>query len=217
MVRIKICGIRTLDEAQAAIASGADALGFHVDLEHSKCPVGAATAASIISRLPPFIASVVVTTVTESKELIRILRATWANTLQLHGDVSPDTIRALKAVLPYLKVYVVVHVRGEETLKEAEKFEEAADAIILDSADQTTGARGGTGKTHDWSMSQTIVSSTSLPVILAGGLNPENVADAIRTVRPYAVDVNSGVSNPDGTKDIEKVKLFVKQAKSVDR
>lgn len=206
-----------MEEARAAIAAGADALGFHVELEHSKCPIGAATASAIISKLPPFIGSVVVTTETEPKALIRIAKATWATTLQLHGEVAPDSVRAVKAVLPYLKVYVVVHVADADALEKARKFEDAADAIILDSADPVTGARGGTGRTHDWSISRKIVESTVLPVILAGGLNPDNVAEAVATVHPYAVDVNSGVSNPDGTKDIEKVKLFVERAKSAGR
>src|SRR3989344_1587648 len=114
MIRIKICGIRSIEEAQGVVACGADALGFHVDLEHSKCPVGAATAAAIIAKLPPFIASVVVTTKTDPKELLRIMRATGANTLQLHGDASSDVVRAVKAVFFNVKVYAVVHVAGEE-------------------------------------------------------------------------------------------------------
>jgi N-(5'phosphoribosyl)anthranilate (PRA) isomerase len=99
-----------------------------------------------------------------------------------------------------LDEYVAISVTSDESIAIAKEFEDSADAVILDSMNKETGARGGTGKTHDWSISQRIVESTSSPVILAGGLNPDNVADAINAVRPYAVDVNSGVSNPDGTK-----------------
>jgi len=214
MTRVKICGIRTIGEAKACITAGADALGFHVELEHARSPLGSATASALISHLPPFVASVVVTTLTDSKELIRIVKATWPTTLQLQGDVSADTIRALKAVLPYLKIYPVVHVSSGKALEQAKAFEDAADAIILDSANKETGARGGTGEIHDWNVSKKIVESVSIPVILAGGLNPDNVAEAIRTVHPYGVDVNSGVSNPDGSKDLEKVKLFIERARS---
>lgn len=214
MIRVKICGIRSLEEARSVLDRGADALGFHVDLEHAKCPIGAATAEAIIAKLPPFISSVVVTSKTEPKELLRIAKATGANTLQLHGDASPDTIRAVKAVFFNMKVCAAVHVAGDEALEKVKEFEDAADAVILDSKAEDSGARGGTGKTHDWSMSRRIVEMTSMPVILAGGLAPENVAQAIQTVHPYAVDVNSGVSNPDGTKDLEKVRLFIERAKS---
>ena len=224
MTRVKICGIRSIDEARAVIDADADALGFHVDLEHSKCPIGAATVSAIISRLPPFVASVVVTTTTDAKDLIRLVKATWPTTLQLHGEVSSDTVRAVKAVLPFLKIYAVVHVSGsavaegsgetkEDAVEKVRAFEDAADAVILDTAGGS--ARGGTGKVHDWRISKKIVESVSIPIILAGGLNPENAADAVRQVRSYAVDVESGVSNADHTKNIEKVKLFIERAKSV--
>jgi len=213
MVRVKICGITNQKDALAAIAMGADSLGFHVELEGSKCPIGAATASSIIAKLPPYVSSVIVTTETDPKSIIRLAKATWANTFQLHGDVTADTVRAVKAVMPYLKIYAVVHVFGADAIDDAKKFEDAADAVILDSKDVATGARGGTGKTHDWNISKRVVEALTLPVILAGGLNPENVEEAIRIVKPYAVDVESGISNPDCTKDLEKMKLFIQLVK----
>jgi phosphoribosylanthranilate isomerase len=88
------------------------------------------------------------------------------------------------------------------------------DGIILDKAIRATGQVGGTGKTHDWNISKAVVRSIALPVILAGGLNPENIAEAIRTVQPYGVDVNSGVSKAGGIKDHEKLRLFIARAKS---
>jgi len=212
MMRVKICGISTLEEAQSVIAAGADALGFHVELEHAKRPIGVATAAAIIQQLPPYVSSVIVTTETDPKKLIRLLKATHANTLQLQGEVSADTIAAVKAVFSNVKVYPVVHVFGSDAIEHAKKFGDA-DAIIVDSADRETGARGGTGKTHDWNISKKIIATSKIPVILAGGLNPENVEEAIYKVQPYAVDVESGVTNPDGTKDLTKVKQFIERAK----
>jgi len=213
-MRVKICGIRSVDEAEGVIEAGADALGFHVELEHSRCPVPAATASAIISRLPPFISSVVVTSETDPNKLLRIMKSTGATTLQLHKEVSPEMVNSVKTVFFNTKVYVAISVTGDESIAVAKTFQDSADTVILDSMNKETGARGGTGKTHDWSISKKIVESTLFPVILAGGLNPSNVADAINAVRPYAVDVNSGVSNPDGTKDFSKVKAFVEQAKS---
>jgi len=213
-MRVKICGIRSLDEANEVIEAGADALGFHVELDHSRCPVAAATASGIISKLPPFISSVVVTSETDPKKLLLIMKSTGATTLQLHKEVSPETVNAVKSVFFNTKIYVAISVTSDESIAIAKNFENSADTVILDSVNKETGARGGTGKTHDWSISKKIVESTSLQVILAGGLNPGNVVDAIKAVRPYAVDVNSGVSNPDGTKDFLRVKGFVERAKS---
>jgi len=213
-MRVKICGIRSLDEAKEVIEAGADALGFHVELDHSRCPVAAATASGIISKLPPFISSVVVTSETDPKKLLLIMKSTGATTLQLHKEVSPETVNAVKSVFFNTKIYVAISVTSDESIAIAKNFENSADTVILDSVNKETGARGGTGKTHDWSISKKIVDSTLLRVILAGGLNPGNVVDAIKAVRPYAVDVNSGVSNPDGTKDFLRVKGFVERAKS---
>src|SRR5215813_8360449 len=213
-MRVKICGIRSSDEAKGVIEAGADALGFHIELEHSRCPVAAATASGIISTLPPFISSVVVTSETDPKKLLHIMKSTGATTLQLHKEVSPETVNAVKTVAINTKIYVAISVISDASIALAKNFENSADTVILDSVNKETGARGGTGKTHDWSISKKIVESTSLRIILAGGLNPGNVVDAIKAVRPYAVDVNSGVSNPDGTKDFLRVKEFVERAKS---
>ena len=213
-MRVKICGIRSLDEANGVIEAGADALGFHIELEHSRCPLAAETASGIISKLPPFISSVVVTSESDPKKLLHIMKSTGATTLQLHKEVSPKTVNAVRTVFFNTKIYVAISVISDESIAIAKSFENSADTVILDSVNKETGARGGTGKIHDWSISKKIVESTSLPVILAGGLNPGNVIDAIKAVRPYAVDVNSGVSNPDGTKDFLIVKGFVERAKS---
>ncbi|MCR4280724.1 MAG: phosphoribosylanthranilate isomerase [Candidatus Kaiserbacteria bacterium] len=214
MTLVKICGIRSIEDALASIDAGADALGFHVELEHSKCPIDAENAARIIKELSPEVSSVVVTTLDNADAIINTADQTGGNTVQLQGDVSADVIRELKKRRPNLKVWRAVHVMGDNAAADAKKYEDLVDRILLDSMDKKTGARGGTGKTHDWSMSKKIVESVSTPVILAGGLTPGNVSEAIRTVRPYMVDVESGVSNTDGTKDIEKVKLFVERAKN---
>src|SRR3989442_13408841 len=104
-MRVKICGIRSLDEAREVIEAGADALGFHIELEHSRCPVTATTASGIISKLPPFISSVVITSETDPEKLLRIMKSTGATTLQLHKEISLETVNAVKGVLFNTKMY----------------------------------------------------------------------------------------------------------------
>lgn len=214
MVRVKICGIRSLEDALASVAAGADTLGFHVGLVGARAPLESGSAAKIIAELPDSVSSVMVTSVVEPERLIELARTTAAKTLQLYGDATPETILAVKKALPSVHVWKVLNVADENSITDAKKYEQSADAIALDTFNKETGVRGGTGKTHDWNISRKIVESISIPIVLAGGLTPDNVAEAIKTVRPYAVDVNSGVSNTDGTKDLEKVRKFVERAKT---
>ena len=211
MTLVKICGITDIETARAVASLGADMLGFHVDLHHSRNPLTRDMVAKIVSELPLTCSAVLVTSATDPEKIAQLVKDTGVTAVQLHGDM--EEMGKLKSELPHIKLYKVVNVFDESAVDEAKSYEGIADALVLDSAIKETGQRGGTGKTHDWNISRKIVESTSLPVILAGGLNPENVAEAIRKVRPYAVDGNSGVSNPDGTKNLEKVKLFVERAK----
>ncbi|KKW08773.1 MAG: N-(5'-phosphoribosyl)anthranilate isomerase [Candidatus Kaiserbacteria bacterium GW2011_GWA2_49_19] len=211
MVQVKICGITNIETARAVASLGADMLGFHVELEHSRNPLTRDMASEIISQLPPTCSAVLVTSATEPEKIARLVKKTAVTAVQLHGDI--EEMSKLKSELPNIKLYKVVNVFDKSAIEEAKGYEGIADALVLDSAIKETGQRGGTGKTHDWDISRKIVEATSLPVILAGGLNPNNVSEAISKVRPYAVDVNSGVSNPDGTKNLEKVRLFIERAK----
>lgn len=209
MTLVKICGITDIATASAALACGADMLGFHVELNHARNPVAPATVDKIVSQLPETCTPVLVTSVTEPERIIELVVKTGAKAVQLHTDRAG--MRAIKAKLPHLKLFKVINVFDESAIEEAKGYEGVADALVLDSGIKANGQQGGTGKTHDWNISRRIVESTSLPVILAGGLNPENVAEAVKTVRPYGVDVNSGVSNTDGTKNFGNVKLFVER------
>ena len=213
MTRVKICGIKSIEDARAAFEAGADELGFHVALDGGRSPLTPEEAAYMIKTLPKGVTPVVVTSATMPAQLIEIAKKTGANVLQLYGDATPEQIRAVKAELPNIVIWKVLNVSDESPIAKAKEYEGAADAIALDTLNKETGARGGSGKTHDWNISKRIVESVSIPVVLAGGLTPENVAEAIATVNPAGVDVNSGISNPDGSKDIEKVKAFVKNAK----
>ena len=216
MTKVKICGITNLEDARAAISFGADAVGFLVGKLHPSTSsfLSPEQVSEIVAHLPPFCSTVLVTHLSRPEELIPLLKITNVTTLQLHGETTPQEAIQLKKQIPFLKTYKAVHVFDDSSIQEASRYVGSVDGIVLDTAIKATGQVGGTGKTHDWSISKKIVLSTPLPVILAGGLNPENVADAIRLVRPYAVDVNSGVSNPDGTKNHNKLSVFISRAKA---
>lgn len=216
MTRVKICGITNIEDALAAVSFGADALGFHVgEVKGSRNIISREEAAKIISQLPPGFETVLVTTSLDADAIVEAARVTHVAAVQFHTDMTVEGILAIKEKLPNVRAYKAVHVHDEYSIDEARKYEKVADAILLDTEAKEKGQVGGTGKTHDWEVSRKIVEAVSLPVILAGGLNPDNVAEAIKKVRPQMVDVNSGVSNSDRAKNLEKVRLFIKTAKSV--
>jgi phosphoribosylanthranilate isomerase len=216
-VRVQIAGVSSLEEAMAAEQAGADALGFTVRL-----PTGIhdglteAKARGLIAVLPPFVTSVAITYVDDAREAIDVARYLGVAAIQLHGDFPPSELPMIRAALPHLKIIKAVHVGGPEAAALVRPFERRVDAFILDTYDPETGRHGATGKTHDWQISRDLVAKTRTPVILAGGLTPDNVADAIRTVRPWGVDVHTGVENADGTRNFEKIRDFIHRAKGVD-
>lgn len=213
MTKVKICGITNSADALAAIEAGADMLGFLVVPRSGAQFVSKQQTAEIIPQLPERVMSVVVTMLEDVREIVDLVRDTHAKAVQLHGDVLPEEVADIKQALPGIQIIKTIHVRGEAALDEVRQYDGLVDMILLDSAHHDN--TGGTGKTHDWQLSKRIVDSVSVPVILAGGLNPENVAEAIGVVHPYGVDARSGVSNTDGTKDLEKVRQFIVRAKHV--
>jgi phosphoribosylanthranilate isomerase len=212
-MRVKICGIRRVEDALAAAAAGADAVGCLVGLDYpSPDRIDPGTARTAFEALPPFVARVLVTHRTALAEVITLMRQTGATVAQLHGEFPLVAISALREALPYAAIVKGVHVTGDEAVAAALAAARVADAVLLDT--KTRGRIGGTGATHDWSISARIVASSPKPVILAGGLTPDNVATAIARVRPYAVDVNSGTRAADGFKDHAKLRAFVAAATS---
>jgi phosphoribosylanthranilate isomerase len=212
-IRVKICGIRNLGEARMAVSLGADALGFLCGLSYrTEDELDLQTAQRIISKAPPFVSTVLVTHQTDLDWVVRACRQSGCSTVQLHGDFALEQIPELRTMIPNVRIIKAVSVVDESAIKFATAAAEQADAIILDS--RTATRIGGTGHTHDWTISARIVKAVAKPVILAGGLNPENVAKAIDLVQPFAVDVNSGVEFPDGSKSPQKVGYFVRLAKN---
>lgn len=213
-MKVKICGINSAEFARQAHAAGADFLGLLLGITHlaeDKITVEEARGIIRDSGVPRE-KFVMVTHLTRADEIISIINELSLKNVQLHDDISPSEIEKIRASLPALFIMKAVHVLDESAVQHALTMEKHADAIILDS--RTKSRLGGTGLVHDWSISREIVKECEKPVFLAGGLNPENVALAVRTVEPYAVDANSGVEYENGDKSEEKMREFVLRAKS---
>ncbi len=208
MTKVKICGITNKEDALIAINYGADAIGV-VNVKESKRFVDLNKARGIFDALPIFVSKVVVSMPESIEEALEISK-TRANYIQLHGDETVDFVRELKEKtnLGIIKKISV----DENSLENSKRYSRVADAILLDT--RVRGLSGGTGKTHDWDISRKIVESIRKPVILAGGLNPGNLKEAIEKVRPYAVDTSSGVESRPGKKDKRKVEQFIMVAKN---
>ena len=208
---IKICGLRSYEEARLALDCGATAFGFLVGLNYETADqISPESAADIIGKLPENAETVIVTHQTDPDKAAALARYTGAHTLQVHGDMPPAGVRQLAAVAPDLHLIKAVHVAGPESIETAMAYAGVAHALLLDT--RTADRLGGTGRTHDWSISAQIVDAVPIPVYLAGGLTPENISEAVERVRPAGVDVNSGVKDSAGGKDAEKVELFVSRA-----
>ena len=194
---------------------GADAIGLLVGQKHHSPDFISATVARDISRaLPPSVEAVLVTHVEDIDELERLLQQGEITTVQLHSEIAPSSVERLRGRVPYLKVFKSVSVISVDSVAYPEAFEQLVDGFVLDSVDVATDQVGGTGKTHDWSVSRQIVMRyPEIPIILAGGLNSENVRFAIECVRPFGVDVNSGTKAADGFKDPRKMEAFIVEAK----
>jgi len=212
---VKICGIRRREDALIAAELGADAIGLLVGQKHRSPDFISATVARDISRtLPPSVEAVLVTHVEDIDELERLLQQSEITTVQLHSEIAPGSVERLRGRVPYLKVFKSVSVISVDSVAYPEAFEQLVDGFVLDSVDVATDQVGGTGKTHDWSVSRQIVMRyPDIPIILAGGLNSENVRSAIEQVHPFGVDVNSGTKASDGFKDPRKMEAFIVQAK----
>src|SRR6266480_6318996 len=184
-VRVKICGITNVEDALAAVAAGADALGF-MFYEKSPRSVPIKLVADLVRRLPPFVAKVGVFASPTERAVLETISLSGIDTLQFHGDETPEFCRKFSP----LKVYKAFHMENLESLRALPGYR--TDAWLLDSF--VGGKPGGTGAKFNWDLA---VESKKLgrPIIIAGGLTPENVSDAVRKVRPFAVDVPSGVES----------------------
>ena len=223
--KVKICGNTNIKDAILAAEAGADAIGV-IYVANTKRYIDLSVAKRIFNAVPIFVSKVVVLTLDNApiesmRDEINRIMATGADCIQLHGDEPVELITDLREFLNLhlnlnarLKLIKKVGVGGtkKKCLENALAYESVVDALLLDT--MAVGAIGGTGKEHDWNISKEIVEEVKKPVILAGGLNPDNVANAIALVKPYAVDVSSGVEREVRIKDAVKVKRFIKAVKS---
>jgi len=207
---VKICGITRLQDVNAALNEGADALGFVID-SPSPRSITYAKAKRLMKAMSVFSTKVAVTSVGDSKRVLKICKELKPDSLQLHSH-TPKLIRLLRKQQPDTQLILATPVGGKSSLKQARESSHYSDAVLTDSPSRT--GTGGTGRTHDWSLSARIRKAIRPhPLILAGGLTPRNVKAAIAEVQPFAVDVSSGVEKRVGIKDRGKIREFIMNAK----
>jgi phosphoribosylanthranilate isomerase len=207
--RVKICCISSIAEARLAVAYGASALGLVSNMPSGPGVIPEPRIAEIAATVPPGIGSFLLTSHTAAGAIVDQQRRGRVNTIQLCDRLDIDAYRELRAALPGISLVQVVHVTGEEAVDEARAVAPHIDGILLDSGDSSLSVKelGGTGRIHDWDISRIIVEAVDVPVYLAGGLNAGNVAEAIRRVRPFAVDLCTGV-RIDGRLDEGRLGAF---------
>lgn len=209
-VRLKVCCIASVEEAQSALAHGADALGLVGPMPSGPGPIPLETIAQIAAATPPPVATFLLTSETLPEAIVAQWERCRTTTVQLTDRVVPEHYAVLRAQLPGIKLVSVIHVSGPGSLTEAHTFAPLADALLLDSGNPNLAVKelGGTGRTHDWELSAAICRAVSVPVFLAGGLHADNLIAAVQQVRPFGVDLCSGVRT-DGHLDLKKLARFV--------
>ncbi len=211
--RIKICCMQSVAEMRLAVRYGADAVGLVSAMPSGPGPISEELIAEIAREVPAGVASFLLTSQQDSPAIVAQQRRCGTTTLQLVDHVPVGDLEALRAALPGIQLVQVIHVSGPKSVDEALAVAPHVNALLLDSGNQRLAVKelGGTGRTHDWSISREIRDAAGVPVFLAGGLTPENVAEAITTVEPFGVDVCSGVRT-NGTLDERKLAAFINRS-----
>ena len=206
--RIKICCIAGVEEAELAIRHGADALGLVGAMPSGPGPIDDETIAAVAAIVPPPVASVLLTSECEAGAIADHVRRTGVSTVQIVSHIDPSESERLAGLLPVVRRLQVIHVEGADALDLIPAYAPHVHAFLLDSGRPSEAVLGGTGQCHDWRISAEFVRRSPRPVFLAGGLTPDNVAEAIRMVRPYGLDLCSGL-RIDGRLDAERLRRFV--------
>lgn len=215
--RVKICCIASREEAAMAMAQGADLLGLVGPMPSGPGVIDLASARTIAAATPPGVAAVLLTSATDPESLVAEARQVCPAVLQIVDAVPQASYVRLRAALPGIRLMQVLHVVGAATLVQARAIAPLVDALLLDSGrpDAPVKELGGTGRTHDWAISRRIVEAVGRPVFLAGGLDPGNVGEAVATVRPFGVDLCSGVRR-DGRLDKSLLARFMTAIQAAD-
>lgn len=214
---IQIAGIKDLHEALMLVDAGVDWLGFPLRLAVHQEDISESEAARIIRQLPDPKSAVLITYLSSAKEIKELSTFLGIYKIQLHGEIPLREVQHLRKSFPELLIIKSLVVREnnlDELLDSVQQFSPLVDAFITDTHDPVTGADGATGKTHDWNISARLVAESPVPVILAGGLTPKNVEEAILTVQPAGVDAHTGVEGKDGRKNPALVQAFVTRARN---
>ncbi len=213
-VPVSVCAVRSEDDVDAVVAGGADAVGVLVLTRHrAEDSVTLDQARRLLSLVPPYVGRYAVTHASDDTDLARIADELPVDTVQLHDTVVIDVVERLRARRPGIRLIKALHVH-DGRVDDPAGWEALVDAFVVDSVDPAQDRIGGTGLVHNWEVSAGLAHRSPLPVILAGGLNPENVTAAIEAVRPWAVNVNSGVER-EGAKAEDLVRAFVRAARCV--
>lgn len=210
MIRVKICCITTCAEGALAVRSGASAIGLVSHMPSGPGVISESLIAEISAWVPPGVATFLLTSLTDPEEIAAQQQRCRTNTIQLCDMLSPEDRGRLRVMLPGISIVQVVHVTGPESVEVACRAAAHSDALLLDSGNPALSVKelGGTGRRHDWSISRRIRETIALPIYLAGGLNPENVAEAVRAVDPFGLDICSGLRT-NGALDEDRVRLFL--------
>lgn len=199
-----------------AIGAGADAIGLVGKMPSGPGPIPDWLISEIVKTIHPPIATFLLTSEQSSEEIIYHVKRVDTNTVQIVDELTTGDYADIRTALPHLKIVQVIHVIDDKSIDEAIKFSEHVDALLLDSGNPRAAIKtlGGTGNVHNWEISRDIVSSVEIPVFLAGGLHADNVRQAIETVRPFGVDICSGVRT-EGKLDPNKLEAFIRAVHSV--
>ena len=210
---LQVAGVRSVDEALMLADEGVTHLGYPLVLDHHPEDLPREEVGRLVRTVGDAATHVVITYLTRAEEIVALARDVGATVCQLHAPVTLETLQRMKERAPDLSIIKSVVFHREDSAGTIDRALECApwiDLFITDTFDPDTGASGATGKTHDWKLSAALVSRSPRPVILAGGLTPANVEEAIRVVRPAGVDVHTGVEDAAGHKDRGLVRAFVR-------
>jgi phosphoribosylanthranilate isomerase len=217
---IHVAGVIDRAEAELLSACGVRHMGFPLVLGYHREDLSPAEAAAIVTAMRDRVSFFLITYLDRASAIAGLCRELGVATVQLHGPIDPEELRALRAdwrEIRIIKSLIVSDDNADALAQELFRLSPLVDAFITDTYDPSTGACGATGKTHDWSVSRRLVQRSPKPVILAGGLNPDNVAEAIDIVRPAGIDVHTGIEGPDGRKQADRIQRFVHTAQTAFR
>jgi phosphoribosylanthranilate isomerase len=211
---VKICCIASLEEAWMAVRHGASALGLVSAMPSGPGPIPEVLIARIAARVPPPVATFLLTSRNDAASIIEQQHRTRVSTIQICDRVANSELDELRRALPGVRLVQVIHVQGPQALEEATSVGGHVDAILLDSGRPQASVKelGGTGRVHDWTISRKVREAVEIPVFLAGGLKADNVREAIEKVSPFSLDVCTGVRT-DGKLDEVKLAAFFRQVR----